>query len=46
MRIWWLRIVMTACLLVSSTGVDPIFAAKFNRVVEIGQQAPEWKELP
>lgn len=25
---------------------SPLLAAKFNRVVEIGQQAPEWKELP
>ena len=40
------RIAVTVCLLVASADVRQVFAAKFNRVVDIGQQAPVWKDLP
>ena len=37
---------MIVCLLVANLGVRQVSAAKFNRVVDIGQQAPVWKGLP
>lgn len=37
---------LTTWLTILSVGVTGYGAAKFNRVVEIGQKAPEWKDLP
>ena len=34
---------IAGCLMVLAM---PLFAAKFNKVVEIGQPAPEWKDVP
>ena len=34
---------IAGCLMVLAM---PLFAAKFNKVVEIGQPAPEWQNLP
>ena len=46
MRNWYLRIMTTVCLLAAQADFCRLSAAKFNRVVEIGEQAPEWKDLP
>ena len=37
---------ITTCLAILLVGYTTFAAAKFNRVVEIGQKAPEWKDLP
>lgn len=34
------------CVMAGLSCVGPLWAAKFNRVVEIDQAAPEWKALP
>ena len=39
------KILLTVGLLAASADDGALGAAKFNRVVEIGQQAPVWKEL-
>ncbi len=41
-----LRTALIVGLLIFAANQSPLLAAKFNRVVEIGQQAPEWKALP
>lgn len=43
------RYVIVSCIVALITGLqltESLWAAKFNRVVDIGQKAPEWKELP
>ncbi len=40
------KLSVAVCLLMLITHVSSIDAAKFNRVVEIDQPAPEWKDLP
>lgn len=46
MRICTTNLLLPTCLLVLLIHASPIAAAKFNRVVDIDQQAPEWKDLP
>ncbi len=46
MRICNTKLAVAACLLTLFAHSSPIEAAKFNRVVEIDQLAPEWKDLP
>lgn len=47
MRINPLNLLLATCLLMVVIPTSPIdAAAKFNRVVEIDQSAPEWKDLP
>lgn len=46
MQNWYLRFVLSICWLAGGMGLSEVCAAKFNRVVELGQQAPEWKALP
>lgn len=38
-------LVVASMLLCLSTNVDSLGAAKFNRVLDIGKQAPAWKDL-
>lgn len=45
MRNAYWRSLLTVSLLAASAETWALGAAKFNRVVEIGQQAPAWKEL-
>lgn len=42
----WMWCAVTAIAICLAVGPPLVEAAKFNRVVEIGQQAPEWKDLP
>lgn len=41
----WLAVSTLAIALLTSIFVKPGTAAKFNKVVEIGQKAPDWKQL-
>lgn len=42
-RTAWIRLLTAVCLLSMSV---PVWSAKFNRVLEIGDTAPDWKDLP
>lgn len=46
MSVFSSRIAGAVCLLVLGTSWVSLEAAKFNRVVEIDQKAPEWTDLP
>lgn len=37
---------IVCALLLCEPMASPVFAAKFNRVVDINQRAPDWKDLP
>jgi peroxiredoxin len=45
MKFRWLQLLVVFSSIASSAAPTEVIAAKFNRVIDIGKQAPAWKQL-